>query len=200
MPCRGEIRQPRDDRQRKQRQPPIVEQRLIAGGPRLKPSLDADRRRQRDARLRKQIDDLERSVTVRGRKEIALLKGVTFAVAPGELVAIVGPSGAGKTMLLEAMAGVAPTSAGSVRFDGVDLHANLRKFRVVIGYVPQDDIIHADLPLQNTLRYAARLRLPSDRSPVSTARRARHTLCSPGTAQNSLWSTSGNRFPVACSR
>ena len=46
-------------------------------------------------------------------------------------------------------------------FDGIDLHANLRKFRGVIGYVPQDDIIHADLPLRHTLRYAARLRLPS---------------------------------------
>ena len=82
-------------------------------------------------------------------------------VAPGELVAIVGPSGAGKTTLLEAIAGIAPTSSGSVRFDGIDLHANLRKFRGVIGYVPQDDIIHADLPLRHTLRYAARLRLPS---------------------------------------
>ena len=64
-------------------------------------------------------------------------------------------------MLLETVAGVAPADAGSVRFDGVDLHANLRKFRGVIGYVPQDDIIHADLSLRHTLRYAARLRLPS---------------------------------------
>jgi ABC-type multidrug transport system ATPase subunit len=108
-----------------------------------------------------EVDGLFRSVSVRGRGEIALLDGVTFAVAPGELVAIVGPSGAGKTMLLEAMAGVAPTSGGSVTFDGIDLHSNVRKFRGVIGYVPQDDIIHADLPLRHTLRYAARLRLPS---------------------------------------
>ena len=86
---------------------------------------------------------------------------MSFTVAAGELVAIVGPSGAGKTTLLEAIAGIAPTSSGSVRFDGIDLHANLRKFRGVIGYVPQDDIIHADLPLRHTLRYAARLRLPS---------------------------------------
>ena len=48
-----------------------------------------------------------------------------------------------------------------MRFDGVDLHGNLGTFRSVLGYVPQDDIIHADLPLQRTLRYAARLRLPS---------------------------------------
>jgi energy-coupling factor transporter ATP-binding protein EcfA2 len=51
-----------------------------------------------------------------------------------------------------------------VRFDGIDVHANLGTFRSVLGYVPQEDIIHADLPLQRTLRYAARLRLPSSAS------------------------------------
>ena len=107
------------------------------------------------------VNELSRRVRVRSRGEVAVLDAVSFAVAAGELVAIVGPSGAGKTMLLEAIAGIAPTSAGSVRFDGIDLHANLRKFRGVVGYVPQDDIIHADLPLRHTLRYAARLRLPS---------------------------------------
>jgi ABC-type multidrug transport system ATPase subunit len=105
------------------------------------------------------VDDLSRRVRVRRRGEITLLDGVSFSVAAGELVAIVGPSGAGKSMLLDAIAGIAPPSAGSVRFDGLDVHANLRKFRGVIGYVPQDDIIHADLSLQHTLRYAARLRL-----------------------------------------
>ena len=52
-------------------------------------------------------------------------------------------------------------TSGSVSFDGVDVHANAKTFRGVLGYVPQDDIIHADLPLERTLRYAARLRLPS---------------------------------------
>jgi len=108
-----------------------------------------------------EVNELSRRIRVRGRGEVAVLDAVSFAVAAGELVAIVGPSGAGKTMLLEAIAGVAPTSAGSVRFDGIDLHANLRKFRGVVGYVPQDDIIHADLAVRHTLRYAARLRLPS---------------------------------------
>ena len=39
-----------------------------------------------------------------------------------------------------------------MRFDGIDVHANLGGFRSVLGYVPQDDIIHADLPLVRTLR------------------------------------------------
>ena len=86
---------------------------------------------------------------------------MSFTLSGGELVAIVGPSGAGKTTLLETIAGIVPPTSGSVRFDGIDLYANLGTFRSVLGYVPQDDIIHADLPLQRTLRYAARLRLPS---------------------------------------
>jgi ABC-type multidrug transport system ATPase subunit len=114
--------------------------------------------------IRIDVDQVSRRVGLRRRGELALLDDVSFTVSPGELVAIVGPSGAGKTTLLETMAGIAPPTSGSVCFDGIDLHANLATFRCVLGYVPQDDIIHLDLPLQRTLRYAARLRLPSSAS------------------------------------
>ena len=99
---------------------------------------------------------------VKGGRQV--LHDVSFEVRPGELVAIVGGSGAGKTMLLEALAGVRPAERGEVRFDGVDLYANLDTFRSLLGYVPQDDIIHAELPLERTLHYAARLRLPASLS------------------------------------
>jgi ABC-type multidrug transport system ATPase subunit len=111
--------------------------------------------------IRIDVDQLSRQLRVRRRGEPTLLDAVSFTVSPGELVAIVGPSGAGKTTLLETMAGIAVSTSGSVRFDGVELHANLRTFRSALGYVPQDDIIHLDLPLRHTLGYAARLRLPS---------------------------------------
>src|SRR3954453_11221087 len=110
------------------------------------------------------VDDVSRQIRLRNGTEQTLLDSVSFTVAPGELVAIVGPSGAGKTTLLDTIAGLTPASSGTVRFDGTDLHANLRLFRGVLGYVPQDDIIHTDLPLARTLRYAARLRLPSSAS------------------------------------
>jgi ABC-type multidrug transport system ATPase subunit len=99
---------------------------------------------------------------VKGGRQV--LNDVSLAMRPGELVAIVGGSGAGKTMLLEALAGVRPAERGEVRFDGVDLYSNLDAFRNRLGYVPQDDIIHAELPLERTLRYAARLRLPASTS------------------------------------
>jgi ABC-type multidrug transport system ATPase subunit/ABC-type transport system involved in multi-copper enzyme maturation permease subunit len=102
-------------------------------------------------------NDLRR--TVKGGKQV--LHGVSLMVQPCELVAVVGGSGAGKTTLLEALAGVQPAEGGEVRFDGVDLYEHLDDFRRLLGYVPQDDIIHADLPLERTLRYAAELRLPN---------------------------------------
>ena len=111
--------------------------------------------------VRIEVQALTRTVRTKDRGELTLLDAASFGVDPGELVAIVGGSGAGKTTLLEAMAGVTPATSGCVRFDGADLYANLRSFRTVLGYVPQDDIIHVDLPLEHTLRYAAWLRLPS---------------------------------------
>ncbi len=114
--------------------------------------------------VRIDVNELSRRVRVRKRGELTLLDAASFTLSAGELVAIVGPSGAGKTTLLEAIAGIALPTSGSVHFDGIDVHDNLGTFRSVLGYVPQDDIIHADLPLVHTLRYAARLRLPSSTS------------------------------------
>ena len=110
---------------------------------------------------------------------MTLLDAVSLRISAGELVAIVGPSGAGKTTLLEAIAGIAPATSGSVQFDGVDIHAHPGTYRNVLGYVPQEDIIHADLSLRRTLRYSARLRLPSSttRAEVDDAVRAAvHTV------------------------
>jgi ABC-type multidrug transport system ATPase subunit len=108
------------------------------------------------------VDVMDLRREVRGGR--ALLSNISFSIAPGEIVAIVGASGAGKTTLLNAMAGVTPPSLGRILFNGRELYDNLDGFRSSLGYVPQDDIIHKDLPLVTTLRYAARLRLPASAS------------------------------------
>jgi ABC-type multidrug transport system ATPase subunit len=94
-----------------------------------------------------------------------VLHSVSFSVEPGELVAIVGGSGAGKSTLLDALAGVRPADEGTVLFDGVPYYEHLEEYRAALGYVPQDDIIHAELSVIATLRYAAQLRLPAGTSP-----------------------------------
>jgi ABC-type multidrug transport system ATPase subunit len=95
---------------------------------------------------------------VRGQQ---ILRDVSLAIAPGELAAVVGASGAGKTMLLETLAGRRAPEKGTVRYDGAACYANLDALRTSLGYVPQEDIIHGELSLERTLWYAARLRQPA---------------------------------------
>jgi ABC-type multidrug transport system ATPase subunit/pSer/pThr/pTyr-binding forkhead associated (FHA) protein len=91
--------------------------------------------------------------------ERIILRDVSLSVYPREFVALVGGSGAGKSTLLNAMSGFAPAD-GHVLVNGEDLYDNFAAYRSILGYVPQDDIIHAQLPVRNALTYAARLRLP----------------------------------------
>jgi ABC transport system ATP-binding/permease protein len=95
--------------------------------------------------------------------ERQILHEVSLSIEPGELIAIAGGSGAGKTTLLEILAGLRAPSTGQVRYDGSRLDAGATRHSG-IGYVPQDDIIHGEMPLRRTLRYAARLRLPAGTS------------------------------------
>ncbi len=89
----------------------------------------------------------------------SILHDVNLTIRPGELVAIIGASGAGKSTLLDAIAGTRPPNSGTVNIDGV--RSGEPSLRHLLGYVPQDDLIHRDLPVAATLRYAARLRMPT---------------------------------------
>ncbi|GGQ31836.1 ABC-type multidrug transport system ATPase subunit [Actinomadura coerulea] len=95
------------------------------------------------------------------------LREVSLSIGAGELVAIIGGSGAGKTTLLDAIAGVRPPAEGEVRYDG----GAAAPAAGSLGYVPQDDIVHLEMPLRRTLRYAAGLRLPAG-TPAEHAERA----------------------------
>jgi ABC-type multidrug transport system ATPase subunit/pSer/pThr/pTyr-binding forkhead associated (FHA) protein len=92
-----------------------------------------------------------------------ILNDVSLSLAPREFVAIVGGSGSGKTTLLNALSGFDPAE-GRVLLNGDDFYANFNLYRSLIGYVPQDAIIHRELPVGQALRYAALLRLPGDTS------------------------------------
>ena len=96
-----------------------------------------------------------------------LLHPVDLTVAAGEIVAIAGGSGAGKTTLLRSLAGTGPRTSGEVRVDGVEIDSPRRH---AIGMVPQDDILHLDLPLRRTLELAAELRMPGDADPAERSR------------------------------
>lgn len=91
-----------------------------------------------------------------------LLDDVSFALEGSSLLAIIGPSGAGKSTMLKALIGSQPATEGEVYYDGRDLYQNFQDLRHRIGVVPQDDVVHRQLTVQQALRYAAELRFPDD--------------------------------------
>lgn len=104
-------------------------------------------------RLKGEVSFSRVSLRYRNDADPALV-GVTFTVKPGQIVAIVGPDGAGKSSLLKVMLGLYAPQAGNVRVDGVDIRqmdpVDLRKS---IGYVPQASSLFYGTIAQN-LRFA----------------------------------------------
>ncbi|MGC2796108.1 MAG: ATP-binding cassette domain-containing protein, partial [Mycobacterium sp.] len=93
-----------------------------------------------------------------------LLDNISLTARPGTLTAIIGGSGAGKTTLSRLIAGYTRPTAGTVTFEGHDIHAEYATMRSRIGMVPQDDVVHRQLTVNQALGYAAELRLPPDTS------------------------------------
>lgn len=91
-----------------------------------------------------------------------LLERIYLNAQPGTLTAVIGPSGAGKSSLARLIAGYTQPSSGTVTFDNHNIHSEYASLRSRIGMVPQDDVVHGQLTVQQALMYAAELRLPPD--------------------------------------
>ncbi len=84
------------------------------------------------------------------RPETSAMNGVSLVVRPGETVALVGPSGAGKTTVIQLIQRFYDPDQGSIRLDGVDLRDMARgDFRRQVALVPQDPVIFATSALEN---------------------------------------------------
>src|SRR3974390_297264 len=83
------------------------------------------------ARKRQPLLSIENLTSGYGRIEV--LHGVSIEVRAGEIATLVGANGAGKTTLLRAISGVQPITAGSIRFEGKDLHGLPSHARVTLG-------------------------------------------------------------------
>ena len=97
-----------------------------------------------------------------GKKKLTICNNVNLTINPGELVAIIGGSGAGKTSIMNCISGYSTPTSGQVLVNDVDLYENYDTLKYIIGYVPQKDIVYDNLTVHDMLRYSARLRLPKD--------------------------------------
>ncbi|KAJ6699167.1 WHITE-BROWN COMPLEX-like protein 30-RELATED [Salix purpurea] len=101
------------------------------------------------------------TLTLKGKKK-HLMRCVTGKIMPGRVSAVMGPSGAGKTTFLSALAGKATgcTMTGSILINGKN--ESIVSYKKIIGFVPQDDIVHGNLTVEENLRFSARCRLSAD--------------------------------------
>jgi ABC-2 type transport system ATP-binding protein len=83
------------------------------------------------------------------------VRGVTFRVAPGELLAIIGPNGAGKTTTMRALSGIIPASRGRLSIAGFDVAAQPLEAKSRLAFVPDDAPLFADLTVEEHLAFYA---------------------------------------------
>jgi branched-chain amino acid transport system ATP-binding protein len=95
--------------------------------------------------------EIENIQTCYGRSQV--LFGVSLAIAPGEMVSLVGRNGMGKTTTVRSIMGLTPASAGVMRFEGADIR-HLPPYRVArygIGLVPEGRQVFANLTTRENL-------------------------------------------------
>ncbi|HEX7647084.1 MAG TPA: ATP-binding cassette domain-containing protein, partial [Noviherbaspirillum sp.] len=85
---------------------------------------------------------------------VAVIKNMSFALQPGDVLGIIGPSGSGKSTLARLLVGVWPAAMGKVRLDGADIyHWNKDQLGPSIGYLPQDIELFAGTVAENIARF-----------------------------------------------
>src|SRR5437588_1736230 len=88
------------------------------------------------------------------------LEGISFNVARGELVCVMGASGSGKSTMLRVLAGQLEPSSGQVLLNNQQLYPNLDQLKGYISYIPQEDAFDEHLTIGENLQFAAAIRSP----------------------------------------
>ena len=88
-----------------------------------------------------------------------ILQDVSLQIERGTFTGILGGSGQGKSTLLNALCGLNAPTGGSVHINGVSISSPSEMAAAGIGFVPQDDIVHVEITVEQALHYSARLRL-----------------------------------------
>lgn len=121
-----------------------------------------------DSGIEVETKDIVKTVHT-SKGSLNIVNHINLKIEPGEFVAIIGGSGAGKSSFLNCISGYSRPTSGQVLINGDDLYDNYETLKQMIGYVPQDDIVYENLTVFGMLDYTAKLRMPKD-----TTRQERH--------------------------
>ena len=124
--------------------------------------------------------------------KLRLLDDISFNLDACSLLAILGPTGAGKSTVMRVLTGTQPPAAGTVAYNGRNLYAAYDELRYRIGYVPQDDILHGQLSVRRALSFAAKLRFPPDVSAAERDQRVDEVMAELGLIQRGPTSRSAS--------
>ncbi|KAF2724916.1 hypothetical protein K431DRAFT_281389 [Polychaeton citri CBS 116435] len=94
--------------------------------------------------------------TGKGKK---ILQGVTGSMPRGSCWGIMGGSGAGKSTFMNNLMGKTTNTGGTIKINGWS--KNMSRYKKLIGYVPQDDIVFPELTVRENILHSARVRLPA---------------------------------------
>ncbi len=87
--------------------------------------------------------------------KVVAVRGVDLDVAPGEIFALIGPDGAGKTTTIRMLAGVMKASSGRARVSGFDTNRQAEQLRLQVGYMAQRFSLYGDLSVRENLEFYA---------------------------------------------
>ena len=86
------------------------------------------------------------------------VNNVSFTIAPGEIVGLLGHNGAGKTTIMKMLTGYLEADSGSIRLNGLDMAVDRAAIQAQIGYLPESLPLYPDMTVADYLDYAAALK------------------------------------------
>lgn len=104
--------------------------------------------------------------------DLVAVNGLSFDVAPGEVVGFLGPNGAGKTTTMRVLTGTLQPDQGRVLLDGRSIGDDEAEAKRRIGYLPESNPLYEDMLVSDYLEYAGRLRSLRGRELTSAVRTA----------------------------
>ena len=102
---------------------------------------------------------LELKEIIKNFNRVSVVKQVSFAARPGEILGYLGPNGAGKSTTIKMLVGLLEPDSGHIRLDGQDIRQDIVAYKKRIGYIPEQAEVYPQLSGREYLQLVGRLRL-----------------------------------------